>query len=175
MIKKILPIIGVSILLTACAEVDRVAGEVAKDFNDALTTSDNTASQPSHQTTSTPWVSRKAGQCQGELKADVDVDTVFNRVKNTFGSRTFLPKSEGYYEETFWITGAVQYDVIPGVRYEISGYPKQDQHWVSFLLMKDGPNHSVIRYWTRNYMADTCESIEAFMIKRLLKAPLKHL
>ena len=100
---------------------------------------------------------RKASndECEGQLLSTAHIDVVFDRLIKRFPD-VFLKRGKSRYTNVTknWRLRALEYQVIPGVVYTVSGFIPNDtatDHWMQFDIQHNPMGGSVIRYNTLGY------------------------
>lgn len=94
-------------------------------------------------------------ECDGELLSTAHIDVVFDRLIKRFPD-AFLQRGKSRYAKVSknWRLRALEYQVIPGVVYTVSGFIPNDtatDRWMQFDIQHNPMGGSVIRYNTLGY------------------------
>ena len=94
-------------------------------------------------------------ECDGELLSTDHIDVVFDRLLTLF-PEAFTHRGKSRYANVSknWRLRALEYQVIPGVVYTVSGFIPNDtamDHWMRFDIQHNPMGGSVIRYNTLGY------------------------
>ena len=100
---------------------------------------------------------RKASdsECEGELLSTDHIDVVFDRLLKHF-PEAFTHRGKSRYANVSknWRLRALEYQVIPGIVYTVSGFIPNDtatDRWMQFDIQHNPMGGSVIRYNTLGY------------------------
>ena len=110
-------------------------------------------------------------ECEGELLSTAHIDVVFDRLLTLFPD-TFLQRGKSRYANVSknWRLRALEYQVIPGVVYTVSGFIPNDtatDRWMQFDIQHNPMGGSVIRYNTLGYTdcADTHRRLDQGLVQ----------